>query len=185
MSGHVSDDALMDRTAQGEEAAFRLLVERWEREVRAFLIHMLGSVDEAEDLTQDTFIRVFDQAERYRPEGRFKSWLFRIAGNMARSRLRRRKILGWVGFDPARHDIASVERRPDEVLEAKEAGRAVRAAVALLPERQRQALVLHRFQGMRYREVAEAMGTTLPGVESLIQRALAGLRRELEDKGDW
>ena len=185
MSGHVSDDALMDRTAKGEEAAFRLLVERWERDVRAFLIHMLGSVDEAEDALQDTFIRVFGQAGKYRPEGRFKSWLFRIAGNLARSRLRRRKILGWVGFDPDRHDIASPGRRPDEDLEANEAGRAVRAAVATLPERQRQALVLHRFQGLRYLEVAEAMGTTLPGVESLIQRALAGLRRELEGKGEW
>ena len=185
MSGHVSDDALMDRTAKGEEAAFRLLVERWEGEVLAFLIHMLGSVDEAEDTLQDTFVRVFGQAERYRGEGKFKSWLFRVAGNLARSRLRRRKIVGWLSFDPDRHDVASKERRPDEDLEANEATRAVRAAVATLPDRQREALVLHRFQGMRYREVAESMGTTLPGVESLIQRALAGLRRELEGKGEW
>ena len=184
MVERIPDDALMERIKDGEEAAFRLLVDRWEREVTAFLIHMLGSPEEAEDAVQDTFVKVFRQAGRYRPEGRFKSWLFRIAGNMARSRLRRRKIIGWLSFDPARHDAASSNPGPDGDLEASEATRAVRAAVAGLPERQRQALVLHRFQGMRYKDVAEAMQTTLPGVESLIQRALAGLRRELEGKGD-
>jgi RNA polymerase sigma-70 factor (ECF subfamily) len=86
------DDVLMARTAQGEEAAFRLLVQRWENDVLAFLIHMLGSREEAEDLVQDTFIKVYRQAGRYRGEGRFRSWLLRIAGNLARSRLRRRRI---------------------------------------------------------------------------------------------
>ena len=93
MSQDPDDDALMVRTAQGEEAAFRLLVQRWEADVRAFLIHMLRSPEEAEDLTQDTFVKVFRQAGRYRTEGLFKSWLFRIAGNLARSRLRRRKVV--------------------------------------------------------------------------------------------
>ena len=96
MDHKLDDDALMIRTARGEEAAFRLLVQRWEHQVLAFLIHMLGSQEEAEDLVQDTFVKVFRKADGYRPEGLFKSWLFRIAGNLARSRLRRRKIIGWI-----------------------------------------------------------------------------------------
>ena len=118
MVERIPDDALMERIKDGEEAAFRLLVDRWEREVTAFLIHMLGSPDEAEDAVQDTFVKVFRQAGRYRSEGQFKSWLFRIAGNLARSRLRRRKIIGWLSFDPTRHDAASNNPGPDRDLEA-------------------------------------------------------------------
>jgi RNA polymerase sigma-70 factor (ECF subfamily) len=178
------DDALMARTAGGEEAAFRLLVQRWEGDVRAFLIHMLGSVEEAEDLTQETFVKVYGQAQRYRGEGRFRSWLLRIAGNLARSRLRRRRILHWVSFDPRAHDVADRRAEPDEGLVERERAAAVRAAVAALPERQRQALALHRYQGLKYREIADVMGTSVPGVESLIQRALATLRTKLAGKVD-
>jgi len=173
------DDALMAGTAQGEETAFRLLVRRWEPEVRAFLIHMLGSVEEAEDLTQETFVKVFAEAGRYRAEGLFRSWLFRIAGNLARSRLRRRKILRWIRFDPGAHDVAAAGPTPDVALAQRERAAAVRAAIAGLPARQREALTLHRYRGLTYREIAAAMGTTVPGVESLIQRALATLRARL------
>lgn len=176
------DDTLMVRTAQGEEAAFRLLVQRWEHQVQAFLLHMLRSVEEAEDLTQETFIRVYGQADRFRVEGRFQSWLFRIAGNLARSRLRRRKILSWIRFDPGTHDVADRGPGPIENLERADNAEAVRLALAELPQRQRQALVLHRFQGLSYKEIADSMETTLPGVESLIQRAMAGLRNELAGK---
>jgi RNA polymerase sigma-70 factor (ECF subfamily) len=178
------DDDLMAGTAAGEEAAFRLLVDRWERDVLAFLIHMTGSRDDAEDLAQETFVRVFRQAGRYRPEGKFRSWLLRIAGNLARSRQRRRRLLKWLPLDTERHDVASPTPGADRGLEVEQTAQIVRAAVARLPERQRQALVLHRFQGLRYTEVADAMGTSLAGVESLIQRALAGLRTDLARRGE-
>jgi RNA polymerase sigma-70 factor (ECF subfamily) len=174
----------MARTAGGEEAAFRLLVLRWEKDVLAFLIHMLGSVEEAEDLVQDTFVQVYGQASAYRAQGRFQSWLFRIAGNLARSRLRRRKILRWVRLDTTAYEVPSEARGPLEDLERQEAVRSVRAAVAQLPARQRQALVLHRFQGLKYKDVALAMETTVPGVESLIQRALGALKTQLTGEGE-
>jgi RNA polymerase sigma-70 factor (ECF subfamily) len=152
--------------------------------VRAFLIHMLGSVEEAEDLTQDTFVQVFRKAGSYQPEGKFQSWLFRIAGNLARSRLRRRKVLSWVSFKPEVHDRNSGRDTPAEDLERKDESRRVRAAVSALPERQREALTLHRFQGLKYAEIAEAMDTTVPAVESLIQRAMAALRQSLSRKAE-
>ncbi len=184
MTRNLDDDALMAATARGEETAFRLLVQRWEGQVKAFLIHMLGSVEEAEDLAQDTFVQVFRKAGSYQGEGRFQSWLFRIAGNYARSKLRRRKILGWVSFNPVVHDRHGGLPDPQEELEASEGASQLRQAVTRLPERQRQALVLHRFQGLKYKEVAEVMDTTVPGVESLIQRAMAGLKNELAGKVD-
>jgi RNA polymerase sigma-70 factor (ECF subfamily) len=175
----MDEDALMSRIAAGNEEAFRLLVVRWEAGVLGFLIHMLGSVEDAEDLLQDTFVQVFRKAGSYRPAGLFKSWLFKIAGNLARSRLRRRKVLKWVRFDPVFHEPEDSGRGPDETLERDQQAAAVNRALDRLPARQKQALVLNRFQGLRYREVAAAMDTTVPGVESLIQRALAALRSDL------
>lgn len=175
----LDDDTLMQRTAAGDEEAFRLLVARWEQPVYAFLKHMLGSPDEAQDLAQDTFLKVYDQARHYRPDGRFRSWLLRIAGNNARSVLRRRKILRWVGFDLVQHDRAAPGDDPARELERREEQDRVRAAVAGLPERQRQAVVLQRFQGCRYAEIAEIMDTSVPAVESLLQRATAALKAAL------
>lgn len=175
----VDDDTLMQRTASGDEEAFRLLVSRWEQPVYGFLVHMLGAPEEAQDLAQDTFLKVYDQAHRYRPGGRFRSWLLRIAGNNARSALRRRKILRWVNFDLASHDQASPGDDPARRLERSEAQQRVRAAVAALPERQRQAVVLQRFQECRYAEIAEIMGTSVPAVESLLQRATVALKAAL------
>jgi len=180
----MDDDTLMIRTAKGEEAAFRFLVQRWEKGVLAFLIHMLGAVEEAEDLRQDTFVKVYGKAAQYEAQGLFKSWLFRIAGNLARSRLRRRKVLRWVQFETSAHDTPAADEGALAHLEEVEVKSKVRSAVAALPLRQREALVLHRFQGLKYKEVAVAMETTVPGVESLIQRAMAALKVELAGKGD-
>jgi RNA polymerase sigma-70 factor, ECF subfamily len=177
------DDLLMERTAAGDEAAFRRLVTRWQQPVFAFLMHMLGSVEEAEDMTQDTFMKVYRQAGRYRSEGRFQSWLMRIAGNHARSILRRRKILRWVGFDQASHDRPATGDDPLAELARHETVRQVHDAVASLPPRQRSAVILKRFQGLSYQEIADAMDTTIPAVESLLQRAAESLRQRLEAPG--
>lgn len=173
------DDSLMLRIAAGDEAAFRQLVARWEQQLYAFSVHMLGSGDEAQDLVQDTFLKVFDQARRYRPEGRFRSWLLRIAGNKARSAQRRRKVLRWVTFDLADHDQASPGDDPGRSLEREETAERVRAAVDALPDRQREAVLLKRFHDLSYQEIAEVLETTVPAVESLLQRAAAGLRQDL------
>ncbi len=183
MEREQSDDSLMAAVARGEEAAFGLLVRRWEYQVRSFLVHMLGSVEEAEDLTQDTFVKVFDRSGAYRAEGMFKSWLLKIAGNLARSRLRRRKVIGWLPFDARRHDRPTTGPDPQQVLENDQLGRVLEAALKSLPPRQKEALVLHRFQALKYREIAEVMDTSLAGVESLIQRALENLRGKLKQQG--
>lgn len=177
------DDQLMARGAQGDEEAFRLLVMRWERPVFAFLERMLRSREEAQDLGQETFVRVFEQSGRYRASGRFRSWLFRIAGNLARSRLRRRRIVGWVPFDPFRHDRASEEPGAEERTLQGERRRAVREALARLPERQREALVLRRYHDLSQEEIAAAMDTTVAAVESLLSRAMATLRTRLAEEG--
>ena len=178
-----SDDELMVRGAAGDEAAFRTLVERWERPVFAFLERMVASREDAQDLAQEAFVRMCRQAGRYRAEGRFRSWLFRIAGNLARSQLRRRKIVRWIRFEPGLHDAPAPDAdRADRSLESAESRSAVRKSLAKLPARQREALVLKMYEGMSYREIAHAMDVSLPAVESLLQRAMATLRRDWRDR---
>lgn len=170
------DDDLMVRAGRGEETAFRLLVERWERPVFVFLWRMTSNEEEARDLSQDVFVKVHAHAAGYEPRGLFKSWLFRIAGNRARSWARRRKIVDWVSFDAFRHDRDDGGLAPDAGLEAEDRRRRVREAIARLPERQRQAVILKRFHEMSQREIAHAMDTTEGAVESLLVRATTTLR---------
>jgi RNA polymerase sigma-70 factor, ECF subfamily len=178
MGAGLTDDELVARGADGDEEAFRVLVDRWEQPVFAFLNRMLGSAEEAQDLTQETFLRVVRGAGKYRASGQFRSWLFRIAGNQARSRLRRRKIVRWVSFDAGVHDVPH-ERHAEHDLEAADTRDAVRAALSRLPERQRRAVLLRQYQEMSYREIAEQLGTTVSAVESLLHRAMAALRDDL------
>jgi RNA polymerase sigma-70 factor (ECF subfamily) len=179
----VNDDELMVRTARGDEEAFRLLVTRWQGPILAFLERMLGSREDARDLGQETFVRVHAQAARYRPAGRFRSWLFRIAGNLARGQLRRRRILRWVRFDPGRHETASPADGADRDLERAELQQALRRALQGLPDRQRQALILRRYDDLSYEEIARIMGTSAPAVDALLQRARGSLKRTLAAGG--
>jgi RNA polymerase sigma-70 factor (ECF subfamily) len=179
----LDDDELMARGAAGDEDAFRVLVERWQTPAFRFLERMLGSREDAQDLVQETFLRMCLGARRYRPEGRFQSWLFRIAGNLARSQLRRRKILRWVVFEPRVHQPESPEASPQETLEQQASDAGVRDAILALPDRQRQAMLLRTFEEMSYQEIASAMGTSVGAVESLLHRATTALRRELERRG--
>lgn len=175
----MTDDELMERVARGDEGAARLLVQRWECAVYAFLERMLGSREDAQDLGQETFIKVWGQARRYEPSGKFRSWLFRIAGNLARSRLRRRRIISWVSFSPGVHDREGADEAPDAGVERDEARLSVRRALDRLPERQREAVLLRSYQDLSYREIASVMNVTIPAVESLLQRGMAALRKEL------
>lgn len=178
----MTDDQLMARVAEGDETAFRLLVERWEQPLFGFLYQMTGSAEDALDLRQETFLRVHSVAGRYRAEDRFRSWIFRIAGNLARGLLRRRRIVRWIRFDPLEHDAPAGTPSPLAALEGEEMARRVRVALGRLPARQREALVLKRYQGLSYREIAQAMGATEAAVESLLIRAMAALRLQLGDE---
>lgn len=179
-----SDDKLMMDYVSGDEYALRLLVERWERPVFAFLVRMLGSPEEAEDLCQDTFMKLISAAGRYQPEGKFQSWLFRIAGNQARSRLRRRKILRWLPLSNDYDNAPSTERDALDNLTGQEEKIVIQDALKRLPERQREALVLKQFQDMSYQEIADAMGSTVPSVQMLLHRAMTALRKDLRKTRD-
>jgi RNA polymerase sigma-70 factor (ECF subfamily) len=169
----------MEQISSGQEAAFSLLVQRWETPLFSFLWRMTGSEDDARDLCQDTFITVYSKASGYKSEGKFKSWLFRIAGNSARSFLRRRKVVGWISFDFNKHDRPSDNELPDAEVSREQQVQKLQLAVDKLPPRQKQALVLKRYQQMSQKEVAEVMQISEGAVESLLVRALTELRKQI------
>ncbi len=177
----MTDDELMARGAAGDEDAFRILVERWQGRVLGFLIRSLGSEAEAEDVAQETFIRVCRAAKSYRAEGRFASWLFRIAGNQVRSRVRRRKIVQFISFDPTEHDVPSAPRAEEDV-RRRELREALRVALNRLPKRQKEAFVLRYDAQMSHAEIAGELDATVSAVETLLHRAKIALRKRL---GDW
>jgi RNA polymerase sigma-70 factor (ECF subfamily) len=180
------DDALMAATARGDAAAFRVLVERWSPRVLAFTTRALARRADAEDVTQETFVRALRAAPRYLPQGRFAAWLFRIAGNLTRAELRRRRVrgwlLGWADIDP--DTILASLPAPryfdaDGPLHAAETRQVLALGLARLPERQRLAVLLHHLEGLPVRDVAVALDTSEHAAESLLARGMAALRRSL------
>lgn len=161
------DDAeLMRRTAAGEERAFEELIERHQSRVIGTVAKMLGDASAAEDLAQQVFIRVWQSAPRYAATAKFTTWLMTITRNLVFNETRRR---GRARFFPMEHEDGSPREIPDAIslepgrnLEEKELQKAIEEAVASLPEQQRLALILRRYEGMDYEEIADVLETTIP-----------------------
>jgi RNA polymerase sigma-70 factor (ECF subfamily) len=161
-------------------------MERWWPRVFAFLVRALSHRSDAEDLAQETFLRAYRAAPRYAPEGRFAAWLFRIAGNLARAEMRRRRVRGWLLGAGAMRDDAILESLPaprafdsDGPLADAEIRLALARALAQLPDRQRLAVLLRYFEDLRMSDVAAALGMRERAAESLVSRGTASLRRAL------
>ncbi len=178
------DDILIIDYVAGDENAMRILIERWEGPVYAFLARMLGSAAEAEDVCQEIFIKLIKTAGQYRPEDKFQSWLFRIAGNQARSRLRRRKILRWLPLTNEYDTTPAPGVNTLDKLASQEEKIRVQAAIARLADRQRQALVLKAYHELSYREIADTMETSIESVQMLLHRARTALRNDLSSRED-
>ena len=168
------DVELMASVASGEISALGELVQRHQDKVLALAYRMLGKWDTAEDVAQDTFVRVYRAAPTYRLQARFTTWLYRIVTNLC---LDARRRADRVPLNPTT-DVSTPETALAS-MEADERARLVRRAVQDLPDRQRTILVLHRYQRLSYAEVAEVTGWSQSAVESLLVRAYATLRKRL------
>ncbi len=186
-----SDENLIAAHLKGDPTAFRELVCRHGDGVLGYLCHMTGNRDQAEDLFQETFKRVYEKAHTFRGEG-FKSWLFTIATRLTIDGARRRRRHTMISLDQgpdcseesdsplaALVDPAAVN--PAEELVRQEQKEQVRRAIAALPPGQRAALVLAYYQQLSYREVARVLGCSVGSVKTQMSRALATLARHLPD----
>jgi RNA polymerase sigma-70 factor (ECF subfamily) len=171
----------------GDESAFDRIVEVYSPQVYALLTRFLGPRSTREDLVQETFLRVIRARERYEPTARFTTWLFRIVYNLSVNETQRggprelRSIGAASREDDSGGDGLSEIRDvdappPSEALEKEDVILAVRAAIARLPETQRMALILAKYEERPYVEIAEILGSTEKAVKSLVHRARETLR---------
>ncbi|MBM4037180.1 MAG: sigma-70 family RNA polymerase sigma factor [Planctomycetes bacterium] len=171
------DEHLMSRVAAGDMGALGELVRRHQGAVGSFAFRMLGRRDAADDVVQEAFLHVHRAARRYRPEAKFTTWLYSIVVNLCRDVARRAQRAPVQLDDEPGPSTASAT----DPLVARERAERVRRALGALPERQRTAILLHRYQELSHREIAQATGWSESAVESLIVRAYATLRQELAD----
>jgi len=170
----------------GSEAAFDLIVEAYSGQVYALFTRFLGNVPEREDLVQEVFLRVIRARQRYRATARFSTWLYRIAFNLAVNRTQRRRPTTTLPEGPEGADGDALgqfgdERVPDpsERLEQEDVVGAVRRAIAELPESQRMALILARYEELPFAEIAAVLDSSEKAIKSLVHRARENLRAKL------
>jgi RNA polymerase sigma-70 factor (ECF subfamily) len=184
------DAALMLAAGRGDEAAFASLVRRWQNRIVSLAYRYLGSAADAEDVAQEVFLRVHRARESYERNARFSTWIYRITVNASLNHLRGRKARKavWAEYKPAGDDgtggVAepSDEGEPDPSasVDKDELARVLRAILDELPERQRAALLLNKYEGLGYEETAAAMDLSVPAVKSLLTRARVAVREKLE-----
>ncbi len=185
------DIRLMLRVRDDDEPAFGELVELYHQRLVTVMHHLVGRGDEAEDLAQEVFLRVFRGRKNYHPRAKFSTWLFTIANNLALNHLRNRqrkpirtlnsRDSGPLGPRPAEQLVEGRERQPDHAMQERELAVIVREALETLNERQKVAVVLNKFEDMNYAEIAEVMGLSTKAVKSLLSRARENLRLALKD----
>jgi len=178
------DAALLRAYAQGDHGAFAQLFDRHYGRVYRLVCRYTGSSTDAEDLTQTVFLKVMRGAESFVPRARFTTWLYRVTANECLSHLRRgrRSLEVNVGED-APEAVDSRQADPADGLLRAEVAAEVRRAVLSLPERQRLAVVLSRYEGQSYAEIAEVLGVSTQAVKSLLNRAHVALREKLRRYG--
>ena len=177
---------------KGREVALREIVRRYERPVFSLVFRMVHDRETAEDLSQDTFVKVLNHIDKYQPEFKLSSWLFKIAHNVAIDFLRRRKIptISMSGsphastadeIEASSFDVGSRGESALEELESRELGDAIERAIARLRPEYRSCIMLRHVEGRSYEEIAATLDLPLGTVKTYIHRARHELREELED----
>jgi RNA polymerase sigma-70 factor, ECF subfamily len=183
-----TDEDLVARSRGGDLESFNQLILRWERPIYALAYRVIGREEDARDVVQETFLRAFRALPGFKGQAKFSSWLYRIALNLCRDWIRRRRRSPLVelpeGVDPV--ELAA-ETGPaesiEELVSRKELSEAVAEAMLLLPEEQRTAIILKEYHGMTFQEIADLQGIPLSTVKTRLYQGLAVLRRNLERSG--
>lgn len=181
------DLELMLGVRRGDASSFEELLHRYRGPLVGYFSRMLRDPAMAEDLAQETFMRVYQSRERYEPEAKFTTWLYRIATNLALNALRDRKETapreqnGHDGetTEPQTSKVADTNPTAEQELMETERQEIIRQAVESLPERQRAAVILHKYQDVDYRQIAKVLGVSESAVKSMLFRAYETLRRKL------
>ena len=189
MDQEPSSEDLMARIAKGDEDAFEILVNRHQTSILNLIYRLIGDRTLAEDLAQEVFIRVWQASKTYRPEAKFTTWIYRITANLCFNELKSARRKKWFSFKWSDEDgghtfeetLADSGPSSEDLLLQKERSRQISDALRSLPENQRMALILKRYDGLSYQEIAQVIGCSVSAVESLLVRAKRTLQEKLKD----
>ena len=170
----LTDRECVALSQQGDRAAFGTLVRRYQDGVFRFILRMVGSRDEALELTQDAFVKAWQALPAWRPEAQFRTWLFSIASNTAMDSLRRRKAVEFVALDED-YEVRNGGADPEAQLQAKQRLRALDAALRRLPHDQREVVLLREMEDLSYSEISRVLGISEGTVKSRLARAREAL----------
>jgi RNA polymerase sigma factor (sigma-70 family) len=183
----MNDWTLIEQLKQGDESAFKSIVETWQNMVYNTAIGIVQNAEDAEDITQEVFVQVYQSVSSFKGDSKFSTWLYRIAVTKSLDHERRKKRKKRFGFVKSLFgDDSEVTVNPPDfhhpgvVLDKKENASLLFRTIKELPENQRIAFTLHKVEGLSYQEVSDVMKTTVSSVESLMHRAKNNLRKKLE-----
>ena len=184
-----SNENLMARSGRGDSRAFEILVRRHQRSVLNFIYRFIGDRIEAEDLAQEVFLKAWQSAAAYKPTAKFTTWIYRIAANLCINKQKHDRIRSLFMMSPSRKeeedlgdefsaDHAGKCPSPEDLLLEAERKRQILSALRRLPANQRIALILKKYEGLSYKEIAGIIGCSVSAVDSLMVRAKRNLRRK-------
>ena len=181
----MDEQILIEKLKQGDEAAFKQVVETWQNMVYNTALGILQNAEDAEDVAQEVFVQAFQSVKTFKAESKFSTWLYRITISKALDHLRRKKRKKRFGYVQSLFGADQNIEQPDfhhpgVVLDNKERAAILFKAIDHLPENQKIAFSLHKLEGLSYQEISEVMKTTLSSVESLMHRAKNNLKKWLE-----
>jgi RNA polymerase sigma-70 factor (ECF subfamily) len=193
--GSPQEAQLIEACQRGNASAFNLLVWRWERPLFNFVYRYVGDVAVAQDLVQDTFVRMVKSIGQYSHQGSFSSWLFRVAVNLCRDHLRKKRLSVVSLHDhyttdsgqriSVKDQVVDEGTRPDAAVESAERERLVRVLLAGLSDDQRVVILLKEYQGLTFAEIAEVLDVPEGTVKARLYRGLRAMRQQLEQEGRW
>ena len=184
----MDDKELLRRIAEKDHRAFKMLVDRFQNKVLNLCLRLLDNPQNAEDVTQEVLFQVYKSSRKFRHECLVSTWIYRIALNRCRNFNRdNRKFRWWGGLHRRLANerwgeqalVASGADDPESAWKDNERRELIRKAIASLPEKQKAMLVLHKFEGRSYKEIAEILDVYLPSVESCLHRAKINLQKKL------
>src|SRR3954469_10886127 len=186
----VTDADLMLQVKEGEDSAFEYLVEKYRRPMLGFMYRVARNTHVAEELAQEVFLRVYRARQTYNAEAKFSTWLYRIASNLSVNYIRdtkhERPEMSVSLDEPDEEtgttlDLADKTMNAEQVLLRRERMAAIKRHVQALPERQRTAVLMHKYQGMDYRQIADVLHISESATKSLLFRAYETLRERLKE----
>jgi len=179
----MEESELIAKIKSDDSAAFKTFYETYKDMIYNVCYRMLNNKQDTEDATQDVFVKTFHSVHQFRGNAKLSTWLYQIAVNTSLNYTRRKKIVTWLSLDflegKDEYFLDDSQTRPDSELEKNESEALVQRAIHSLPSRQRTAVILQRYEGLSYKEIAEVMKTSLSAVESLLHHAKDNLTEKL------